>query len=180
MSRTHTQNTATLLLLLHQLWVSNHLYCTMHYTIANYLSVDLVRFQFRRLFWVAHVALMLKMTLKTTRGQLFSEQMRFENTKICFIHFYFYFLCDYDLNLCRYLNPALPPMGDFASLYFLIHHTSGTSVCGTLFLGIKLSQPDELFSPKQTSAYKSAILAEIIREAKSPNQILNNGTVQLR
>ena len=28
------------------------------------------------------------------------------------IHF-FKFLCDYDLNLCRYLNPELPPMGDF-------------------------------------------------------------------
>ena len=56
----------------------------------------------------------------------------------------------------RYKVPtkALPPMRDFASLCFLNRHTF---VCGSLFGGIKLN---ELYSPKQTSTYKSAILAE--------------------
>jgi hypothetical protein len=53
--------------------------------------------------------------------------MRFEN--ICLICF-FKFLCDYDINLWRYLNPELHPMRDFASLYFLISHNF---VCGTWF-----------------------------------------------
>ena len=47
----------------------------------------------------------------------------------------FKFQRGYDLNLCRYLNPELPPMRDFAALYeyFLNRHTF---VCGTLFPGI--------------------------------------------
>ena len=56
----------------------------------------------------------------------------------------------------RYKVPtkALPPMRGFASLCFLNRHTF---VCGSLFGGIKLI---ELYSPEQTSTYKSAILAE--------------------
>ena len=59
----------------------------------------------------------------------------------------------------RYKVPtkALPPMRDLGSLYFLNRHTF---VCGSLFPGIKLN---ELYSRKQTSTYKSAILADIQR-----------------
>ena len=46
-------------------------------------------------------------------------------------------------------------MGDFASLYFLNRHTF---VCGTLFRRIKLNQ---IYLPKQSCTYKSAILAEL-------------------
>jgi hypothetical protein len=51
---------------------------------------------------------MSKMMLKTIRGQLFQEKMRFENTiyPIRFVKFQ----CDYDLNFGRYLNPELPPI----------------------------------------------------------------------
>jgi hypothetical protein len=55
---------------------------------------------------------------------------------------------DYDLNLCQYLNPELPPMRDFASLIlgkyciFVLN-----LVCGTLFGGIKL---DALYPIKQS------------------------------
>ena len=48
--------------------------------------------------------------------QLLPEKMRFENTKISPIYF-FKFKWDYELNLSRYLNPKLPPMHDFVSLY---------------------------------------------------------------
>ena len=82
------------------------------------------------------------------------------------IHF-FKFLCDYDLNLCRYLNPELPPilsreytrvltvLCHFASLYFLNRHTN---VGGTVSPRIKLNQ---LYLRKRSSTYKSAILADI-------------------
>ena len=43
---------------------------------------------------------------------------------------------DNDLNLCRYLNPELPPMRELDSLYFLNRYTF---VCATLFGRIKLN-----------------------------------------
>jgi hypothetical protein len=70
---------------------------------------------------------MSKTVLKTIRGQLLPEKMRFENKFRPYVFFKFW--CDYDLNLGRYLNPELPPMRDFASLYFLNRYTF---VCGTL------------------------------------------------
>ena len=63
--------------------------------------------------------------------------------------------CNYDLNLCRHLNPELPRVRDLRFLYFLIRHIF---VCGTLFPGIKLNS---LYHTKQSCTYKSAILAEI-------------------
>jgi hypothetical protein len=51
---------------------------------------------------------------------------------------FFKFCCDYDLNLCRYLNPELPPMRYLASPYFLIRHTFVCATCSTLFRRIKL------------------------------------------
>jgi hypothetical protein len=53
-------------------------------------------------------------------------------------------------------------MRDLASLCFLNRHTF---VCGTLFGRINL---DYLHPPKQSSTYKSAILADLLGEAKSP------------
>ena len=70
-------------------------------------------------------------------------------------HVFLNVLFDYDLNLCRCSNPELPPMRDFGSLYFFNHQPF---VCGTLFPGIKLNL---LYSWKQSSTYKSAILADI-------------------
>jgi hypothetical protein len=70
-------------------------------------------------------------------------------------YLFFKFYCDYDLNLCRNLNPELPPMRDLGSPYFLVGHIF---VCETLSGGIKLNY---LYSRKQSCTYKSAILAEI-------------------
>ena len=82
--------------------------------------------------------------------------MRYQNTSLSPILF-FKVVSDYDLNLGRCLNPELTSMRNLASLYFLNRHTF---VCGSLFPGIKLNQ---LYRRKQTSKYKSAILAQIQR-----------------
>ena len=63
-------------------------------------------------------------------------------------------------------------MRDFASLYFINRHT--TFVCGTLFLEIKLNY---LHPRKQSSTYKSAILADIYIE-KQITQIRSFTMVQ--
>jgi hypothetical protein len=81
------------------------------------------------------------------------EKMWFQN--ISPIRF-FKFQWDYDLNLGRYLNPELPPMRGFASLIVILGKYC-TFVCGTLFGGIKLIK---IYPPKQSSTYKSEILAE--------------------
>ena len=64
-------------------------------------------------------------------------------------------------------------MRDLASLYFLTRHTF---VCGTLFRRIRKI---EVYPPKQSGTYKSAILADIIREAKSRNFLFHNGTIAI-
>jgi hypothetical protein len=64
-------------------------------------------------------------------------------------------------------------MRDLASLYFLTRHTF---VCGTLFRRIRKI---EVYQPKQSGTYKSAILADIIREAKSRNLLFFHGTVRV-
>ena len=94
--------------------------------------------------------------------------MGFENIRLYPITLFFIkkFQCNYDLNLCRYLNPELPPMRGFASLYFLIRHPF---VCGILFPGINLNYP---YSWKQSSTYKSAILADTQRSKVSEFAIL--------
>jgi hypothetical protein len=100
---------------------------------------------------------MLKTMLNIIRGQLLSEKMRFENIQIFHIRF-FKISSDYDLNLCRYLNPELPPMRDFASLFIILgKYCTFVLVCGTLFARIKLIK---IYPPKKSSTYKSAILAE--------------------
>ena len=68
--------------------------------------------------------LVLKIVLKIIRGQLFSEKVLFENTKISPIYIFLKFQCDYDLSLCWYLNPELPKMRDSGSLW-KAHVTQG-------------------------------------------------------
>jgi hypothetical protein len=46
-----------------------------HYKTTQYLSLGLVRFSFDDGLWVARVALILKMMLKTIRGQLLPVKM---------------------------------------------------------------------------------------------------------
>ena len=81
------------------------------------------------------------------------SKMRSENTMI-FLHVFLFFYSDYDLNLCRYLNPKLPPMRYFRTQYFLNRHT------WNFVWVIKLNQ---LYLPNQTCTYKNAIIAEIQR-----------------
>ena len=86
-----------------------------------------------------------------------------------FPHTFFNFQCDYDLNLCRYLNPELlnlvPPMRDLASLYFLSRHTFVLNlVCATLFRRINPNYIRNIAVSAETKLhilqYKSAKLAE--------------------
>jgi hypothetical protein len=76
-----------------------------------------------------HRAYVKKNGVKNFQGPTTSREnaiRKYPNIPIRFFKFSY----DYDLNLCRYLNTELPPMGDFAFLYFLTRHTF---VCGTLF-----------------------------------------------
>ena len=73
--------------------------------------------------------------------------------------FFFKIYSEYELNLCRYLNPELPPMREFASL---IIGKYCTFVCETLFGGY-CSKVQHLPS---------------IRDAKSQNILFYNSTVR--
>ena len=110
--------------------------------------------------------LMEKTVFKIIRGQLLPEKMRFENTKISPIHF-LKFQRDYDLNLCRYLNPELlvHSMRDFASLNFLNRHSF---VCGTFFPNKTQStlSKETKFQIRKCDASR---YLPICREAKSHN-----------
>ena len=86
---------------------------------------------------------------------LLPEKMRFENTWV-FPHMFLNFRSDYDLNLCRCLNPKLPPMCDLGPFSFRVRHTF-VCVCGTLFVGIRLKLG---YLPKQSLTYKSLLPAE--------------------
>ena len=102
------------------------------------------------------------------------------------------FYCDYDLNLCQHLDSKLLPMRDLVSPCFLIRHTfvcgtffgkfhfwkkrgipdftifqkncTGALVGASLFLYWPSPQPlNELYSPKKSSTYRSAILPDLQR-----------------
>jgi hypothetical protein len=89
---------------------------------------------------------MLKTMLKIIRRQLLPEKNAIRKY-LNFPRRFFKFQCDYDLNLCRYLNPELPRLRDFGSLNFLNRHTF-VLVCGTLFRGRKLKYPRIAWFPE--------------------------------
>jgi hypothetical protein len=78
---------------------------------------------------------MEKTVFKIIRGQLLPEEMRFKNTKISPIYF-LKFYCDYDLNLCRCLNPDYLKYATWV-LYNIFSNPS-FFVCATLFPRVKL------------------------------------------